>query len=200
MSIYVAHSPYRMSSSRSKLRISFPKLGGLFKKKAVAGVASSAVRVGGGQGISLQERRLRREGVSHSGSCGGNVYAGVDRASGGKKKSDVSAIVAGAANNVCGAVMKFRFSPITAIVGLFVVGVLMGLGYLTHFNQVATKGYDLRRLEADRQQLMNQNDIKNMKIAEAQSMARVIGSDRVSVMRRPAQLIYVRGNTALASR
>jgi hypothetical protein len=112
----------------------------------------------------------------------------------------VAASVTGSVKRIREATMKLEFGPSMAIGGLLVIAVLFMLLYLAHFNQVATKGYDLRRLEADRQQLLNQYDIKNMKLAEAKSLSTIISSDRVSAMRRPNQLTYVRGNTALASR
>jgi len=96
--------------------------------------------------------------------------------------------------------MKLEFGPSMAIVGLLLIAVLFILLYLAHFNQVATKGYDLRRLEADRQNLLDQYDIKNMKLAEAKSLATIIASDKVSAMRRPSEVSYVRGNTVIASR
>jgi hypothetical protein len=191
MSIYVAQSPYRSSFSRPRFSISFPNLKGLFGRKKSSPVRNAGIPAGGG--ISLQERRLNRE-TAGNGSFGGNY------AERGRRKTSATSLFADTAGKVVRATFKIQFGPTFAIVGLFIAAVLMGVMYLAHFNQVATKGYDLRRLEADRQQLMNQNDIKNMKLAEAKSMTRVIASDRVSVMKRPAELIYVRGNTVLASR
>lgn len=108
--------------------------------------------------------------------------------------------MAGSFKRIREATMRFEFGPSMAIGGLMVVAVLFMLLYLAHFNQVATKGYDLRRLEADRQQLLNQYDIKNMKLAEVKSLSTIIASDKIVGMRRPAEITYVRGNTALASR
>jgi hypothetical protein len=119
---------------------------------------------------------------------------------GGNIKAAGTMSAAGAIGKVREAVLRFEFGPAAAIGGMFTVAILLSLLYLAHFNQVATKGYDLRRLEADRQQLMNQYDIKNMKLAEAKSLANIISSDRVSAMRRPGEITYVRGNTALAKR
>lgn len=108
--------------------------------------------------------------------------------------------IGGALKKVREATMGFEFGPATAVTGLFIISLLLGSLYLAHFNKVATKGYDLRRLEADRQQLLNQYDIKNMKLAGVKSLANIAATDRVSAMRRPAEIVYVRGNTALASR
>jgi len=112
----------------------------------------------------------------------------------------VAVNVTGSIKKIKEATMKLEFGPSMAIGGLFLVAVLFSLLYLAHFNQVATKGYDLRRLEADRQQLLDQYDIKNMKLAEAKSLTTIMASDKVSAMRRPAEIAYVRGNTAIASR
>lgn len=114
--------------------------------------------------------------------------------------ANMSANLAGSVKKIREATLKLEFGPSLAIGGLFIIAVLFMLLYLAHFNQVATKGYDLRRLEADRQQLLNQYDIKNMKLAEVKSLNTIIASDRVTTMRRPAEITYVRGNTAIASR
>jgi hypothetical protein len=116
------------------------------------------------------------------------------------KGESMGANVAGSIRKIKEATLKLEFGPSMAIGGLMMIAVLFMLLYLAHFNQVATKGYDLRRLEADRQQLMNQYDIKNMKLAEAKSLTTIISSDKIVGMRRPGEITYVRGNTALASR
>ena len=178
MAIYVASSPYRSFTGRRELKVSFPKLAGFFKKRRSLRSATLPRRVAG-SGVS-------GNGVSSAGISARNV-----------------ATSAAIAVRAAGKVRRFpglEFGPVSVMVILFVIACLMGLLYLAHFNQVATKGYDLRRLEAARQQLLGQNDIKNMKLADAKSMARVVASNRVSAMKRPSELIYVRGNTALASK
>jgi hypothetical protein len=132
---------------------------------------------------------LRKEGafrkISGSGRFGSALNAG-----GAARRSAV--------HQIKQAVLRFEFGPSTAIGGMFVISVLLGLMYLAHFNQVATKGYDLRRLEADRQQLMNQYDIKNMKLAQVKSLTHILDTNRISAMRKPSEIIYVRSSTALA--
>ena len=158
--------------SRRRLKISFPNFGKMF-----AGGFS-----GGGSGGKIFSARPRRNRVMNS-------------------VSDATVRSRQAlSKKVREAVLRWQFGPATAISGLFVIAILLSLMYLAHFNQVATKGYDLRRLEADRQQLLNQYDIKNMKLAGVKSMANIIASDRVGAMRKPGEVTYVRGNTAIASR
>lgn len=96
--------------------------------------------------------------------------------------------------------LSYQFGPSTVIVGLILASVLLSVLYLMHFNQVATKGYDLKRIESSHKQLMDQYDIGNIKLAEAKSLNTMIESGRMEGMRRPKDVIYVRGSTALASR
>lgn len=104
------------------------------------------------------------------------------------------------AKNIKSGKFRYEIGPTTMIMGLIIVAVSLSLIYLAHFNSVATKGYEIRRLEADRQQLMTQYDIKNMKLAEARALATIIESDKAGGMRRPGQVEFIKGNTALASR
>lgn len=104
------------------------------------------------------------------------------------------------ARNIKSGKMKFEIGPTSMIIGLATVALTMSLLYLAHYNSVATKGYDLRRLEAARQQLMTQYDIKNMKLAEAKSLSVIAASDKVDGMRRPGEVTFVQGTTAIASR
>jgi hypothetical protein len=103
-----------------------------------------------------------------------------------------------AAANMKSGKIKFIIKPSFIIIGLILVAGSLSLMQLTHYNVVSTKGYELRRLEADRQQLMGQYEVKNLKLAEVKSLSAIASSDRVSVMRRPNAVHYVRGNTALA--
>lgn len=93
---------------------------------------------------------------------------------------------------------QLQFGPMTLIVGLIFVAVAMSMLYLMHFNQVATKGYDLKRLEVDRQQLMDQNQMSNMNIDKVKSLDAITGSARIQRMVKANNVSFVRGDTALA--
>jgi len=117
-----------------------------------------------------------------------------------KETTNAFAQAISVAKNLKGGVRKFEIGPGTVMIGMMGFALLLSLTYLVHFNQVATKGYELRRLEADRQQLMSQYEIKNMRLAEVKALSYISDSDTAKVMRRPGEVSFVRGNTAIASR
>lgn len=93
---------------------------------------------------------------------------------------------------------KFAFGPSTLIIGLILIAIFMSFLHLLHFNQVATKGYDLRRLETDRQHLLEQFQAKNMHVTEIKSLNVISQSHKAQSMVRQGELNFVRGDTALA--
>jgi len=103
-------------------------------------------------------------------------------------------------HNLSGALRwKFEIGPTLIIVALLLLSIGMALMYLAHFNQVATKGYEMRRLQADRQQLLAQYDLSDMRLAETKTLDRIAHSDKVVHMRPLSRVIFVSNNTALAS-
>ncbi len=95
---------------------------------------------------------------------------------------------------------KFEFGPWALIVLLFIVGVLISSLYLMHFNKVATKGYDIRKLEAERQILLTQNGIKDISLSEMKSLKNIIQNERLQSMRKPSTVVFVKSENVLASR
>ena len=178
--------------SRPKIRIQFPQIKEFLERRAARSSARKR-RISRALPAGALPLTFRREPASNTGvSNGHNLAQNSARKSGGGLNAGA------AARSIKNAVMRIEFGPGAAIGGLFVLAVTFGLLYLAHFNQVATKGYDLRRLEADRQQLLNQYDIKNMKLAEVKSLTNILTTNRVAAMRKPAEVIFVRAGTALA--
>ncbi len=93
---------------------------------------------------------------------------------------------------------QLQFGPMTLIVGLIILAVMMSILYLMHFNQVATKGYDLVRLEADRQQLLDHNQLSNRSIDQVKSMDSILKSNRIGRMVKANNITFVRGDSAIA--
>jgi hypothetical protein len=104
--------------------------------------------------------------------------------------------------SVKAAVMKIDLGPSSLIIGLMLISAILMILYLATYNKIATKGYDLKRLEADHQQLMSQYDIRNMKLAQVRSLTNMIVTARIAdTMRKPATVEFVRGgDTVIASR
>ena len=104
--------------------------------------------------------------------------------------------------SVKAAVMRIEFGPSSLIIGLILISTLLMILYLATYNKIATKGYDLKRLEADHQLLMNDYDISNMKLAQVKSLTNMIVTARIAdTMRKPATVEFVHGgDTVLASR
>ncbi len=94
----------------------------------------------------------------------------------------------------------YDFRTFAVIVGLMLAAIALFMIYLWHFNGVATKGYDLRRVESAHEQLLSQYEIRNMRLAEIKSMNNIIEAGKLEGMRRPVSVTFVKGTTVLASR
>ncbi len=100
---------------------------------------------------------------------------------------------------VAAKVFRFQLNSTVIIVGFMLSAALLLLLYLAHFNKVATKGYDLKRVQRSQEELMVHNEIRTMKLTEAQSLQNVIDSGRIAHMRQPRDIMYIRGDSAIAS-
>ena len=144
---------------------------------------------------SGSRRRALRRSVSAGrmrGGSGGGMAGGFNF--GGIKAFNLGSVKA--------AVMRIEFGPSSLIIGLILISTLLMILYLATYNKIATKGYDLKRLEADHQLLMNDYDISNMKLAQVKSLTNMIVTARIAdTMRKPATVEFVHGgDTVLASR
>ncbi len=95
---------------------------------------------------------------------------------------------------------KFEFGPMTIIVGLFLLSILLSCLYLMHFNRVATSGYDWRRLEADRAHLLNEYELRDMRLAQVKALSTIVGQDSIHSMHKANSVIFVRRDSDIASR
>ncbi len=192
MSVYLSKSPYYLNSYRA---------GSARKVRKNRPAHRNASRLWD-SGSSLSDpRRLRSSKPSIFAAFQKKTKMGAQRTSQVVKKSaETFSEVARSVTNIPKKKASFELGSSTIIAGLTGFAILLGLGYLAHFNQVATKGYDLKRLEADRQQLLSQYEIKNMRLAEIQSLTTIIESEKADSMRRPFSVEYVRGNNVLAAR
>ena len=83
------------------------------------------------------------------------------------------------------------------IIGLVVI---ISLAYLWNSNANATKGYALKNLELQRTNLVTQNEVMDMEIARVQALDKIQNDPKVKTMVRADQPLFVRGDTAIASK
>ncbi len=89
-------------------------------------------------------------------------------------------------------------SPLILVATLIAFIALTSVIYLVNFNQVAMKGYDIKRLDDEYRQLLDTNERGQNQLSELTSLARIRESEKVQTMVRPRNVIYVRGDTVMA--
>jgi len=88
-------------------------------------------------------------------------------------------------------VVRFDLNPLVVMIILLGMSILLSVVYLAQFNKVATKGYELKKLELTRQDLNSQKQQKEMYLARARAMTAIIESNRVDRMRKPKDMNFV---------
>jgi len=76
----------------------------------------------------------------------------------------------------------------------------ISLAYLANSNRNATKGYALKNLELQRSQLLTENEVWDMEIARVQALANIQNDPKVKSMVKIDSPLFVRGDTAIASK
>ncbi|MCL4458321.1 MAG: hypothetical protein M1136_08410 [Chloroflexi bacterium] len=75
---------------------------------------------------------------------------------------------------------------------VLVLGGLIGLLYLTQTSGIATTGYDIKRLEVEREQWLAQNEQLRLQIAELQSIKHIEQAARLRLhMQPPKEILFV---------
>lgn len=89
-------------------------------------------------------------------------------------------------------------SLVMVMLGLITI---MGLVSLTSLNSQATMGYEIEKLEAERQELVEDGEINDMLILQARSLDTIMASGVVSNMVKADvnEIAYVEPVTAIAS-
>lgn len=75
---------------------------------------------------------------------------------------------------------------------------LLALLFLSHSNRVATKGYELKMLQAKREELLKKNEVLSMQIADMQALDMLENDDVVRMMVKADRPKYIRTDTAVA--
>lgn len=76
---------------------------------------------------------------------------------------------------------------------------ILALLILFHQNATATKGYQLRTLERERSQLLLEEEILNMQVAESQAIHRLASDPIVQSMLAARRLQYIEEDATVAA-
>lgn len=95
---------------------------------------------------------------------------------------------------------NLEFGPYFLVSSLIVFVALVTVITLIFSTRQVTKGYMLEKLEVENQELMKQNEEKEMKISQVRSLNFIQQSSKVQKMRKPGLVVYVGGETEIASR
>ena len=93
-----------------------------------------------------------------------------------------------------------EISFLTIITAIVILIGTLGLIYLAHSNQVATKGYALKKLEHERAILTKDYGVWNMKVSEIKSLDYLKEKAFSSGMIYVNNGKFIRGNTAVAKK
>jgi hypothetical protein len=86
------------------------------------------------------------------------------------------------------------------VFAIIVLVALISLIYLAYSNRNATKGYALKNLEMERSQLLTENEVWDMEIARVQALSNIQNDPKIRSMVKTDEPMFVRGDTAIASK
>ncbi len=95
---------------------------------------------------------------------------------------------------------KMEFGMTSLIFFTIVLIAIISLVFLAHANRNATKGYALKSLELKRSQLITENEVWDMQISQVKSLQTLQSDPKIASMVKADQPLFVRGDTAIASR
>lgn len=95
---------------------------------------------------------------------------------------------------------NFQAGPYFLLTSLVLFVVLVTVITLMFSTRQVTKGYVLNKLEMEHQDLIKQREEQNMRISQAKSLSNIQNSPKVKSMHKPDLVVYVAGETEIASR
>jgi len=75
---------------------------------------------------------------------------------------------------------------------------VLSLAFLAHGNRTATKGYEIKTLREARTDLLRENEVLSMQIADLQSLDTMANDETIRAMVKVEEPRYIRGDTAVA--
>ncbi len=95
---------------------------------------------------------------------------------------------------------NFEPGPYFLIASLVFFVVLITVTTLMFSTRQVTKGYVLNSLEAYHQDLVRESEVKDMQISKVRSLNYIQDSSKVGHMVKPGQIVFLSGDTAIASK
>lgn len=95
---------------------------------------------------------------------------------------------------------KIEFGMTSMVFFTITLVAIISLVYLAHANRNATKGYALKSLEIERSELLTENEVWDMQIAQVKSLQTLENDPKIRQMVKAEQPLFVRGDSAIASR
>ena len=95
---------------------------------------------------------------------------------------------------------KIEFGMTSLTFFTIILVAVISLVYLAHANRNATKGYALKNLELRRSQLLTENEVWDMQIAQVKSLQALESDPKIRSMVKADQPLFVRGDSAIASK
>lgn len=95
---------------------------------------------------------------------------------------------------------NFEPGPYFVIGSLIIFVALITVITLIFSTRQVTKGYVLNKLESYHQELIRESEQKEMQISQVRSLKFIQESSKVDLMMRPAQIVFVDSDSAVASR
>lgn len=95
---------------------------------------------------------------------------------------------------------RFELGPYFLISSLLLFVVMMTVMTLVFSTRQVTKGYVLNSLDAEHQELVQELEVNEMQISQVRSLKYMENSPKVNSMVKPNQIVYLNGETAIASR
>lgn len=94
----------------------------------------------------------------------------------------------------------FEVGPYFLIISLIIFVILTTVITLMFSTRQVTKGYVLNKMESEHQELVKENERQEMALSTARSLNFIQQSSKVRSMVKPNQIVYIEGDTAIASR
>lgn len=95
---------------------------------------------------------------------------------------------------------QVELGPYFIVFSLIAFVVLITVITLIFSTRQVTKGYVLNSLESQNGDLVKQSEIMDMQISKVRSLNFIQDSAKVDSMRKPYEVVFVNGNTVVASK